>query len=315
MRVPASRRRRPAGEHAAGTPRRGARRRRVARARAAAPHADPLPVRHALALGLIQGPTELLPVSSSAHTELLPWLAGWPYAALDGRRRKSFELALHAGAGLALALGMRSELLHDGARLDARRAGSLALALGLPALAGYTLERPIERRLGGPRSIAAGLAAGALALALADRRASPDATRSRTLRDAGPGDGLALGLAQALALIPGVSRNGATLTAARARGFDRRAADALSWHAGLPVMLGASALRGARMLRDGVSREERLALAVGAASAFGSTLASAAVLTRAARTRRSLLPYALYRCLLAGLVLRRTRSGATRTPT
>ena len=57
-----------------------------------------------MALGLLQGPTELLPVSSSAHTTLIPWLAGWPYARLDGERRKSFEVALHAGAGAALAI-------------------------------------------------------------------------------------------------------------------------------------------------------------------------------------------------------------------
>ena len=75
-----------------------------------------------LALGLLQGPTELLPVSSSAHTALLPWLAGWPYAALDGERRKAFEVALHAGAGLALALDMRGELARAAGELDARRA-------------------------------------------------------------------------------------------------------------------------------------------------------------------------------------------------
>ena len=63
-----------------------------------------LPLRHAVALGLAQGPTELLPVSSSGHTTLLPWLAGWPYVGLDGDVRKSFEVALHAGAGLALAI-------------------------------------------------------------------------------------------------------------------------------------------------------------------------------------------------------------------
>ena len=72
-----------------------------------------LSVRHALALGLLQGPAELLPVSSSGHTTLLPWLAGWPYAELDGELRKSFEVALHAGAGLALAIDMRSELLEQ----------------------------------------------------------------------------------------------------------------------------------------------------------------------------------------------------------
>ena len=136
-------------------------------------HERRLPLRHALALGLLQGPTELLPVSSSAHTELLPWLAGWPYARVEGERRKAFEVALHAGAGLALALHMRRELLEDAARIDRRRAGVIALSLAPAALAGYALERPIEQRLGGPRSIALGLVAGAIAMTASDRPTSP----------------------------------------------------------------------------------------------------------------------------------------------
>src|SRR5271163_1791816 len=123
------------------------------------PPRQAFPLGHALALGLLQGPAELLPVSSSAHTTLIPWLAGWPYARLDGERRKSFEVALHAGAGVALSLHMRRELLHDAARLDRRRATVVALSLAPAALAGYALGPAIERRLGGPRSIAAGLAA------------------------------------------------------------------------------------------------------------------------------------------------------------
>jgi len=108
------------------------------------------PLRHAVALGLLQGPTELLPVSSSAHTTLVPWLAGWSYAELDGERRKAFELALHAGAGLALAIDMRAELLGGGAGRDAPGAAVLVLSLAPAALAGSALRGPIERRLGAP---------------------------------------------------------------------------------------------------------------------------------------------------------------------
>ena len=61
-----------------------------------------LTLRHAMALGLLHGPTELLPISSSAHTSLVPWLAGWPYGTLDPELRKSFEVALHAGTAAAL---------------------------------------------------------------------------------------------------------------------------------------------------------------------------------------------------------------------
>jgi undecaprenyl-diphosphatase len=259
----------------------------------------------ALALGLLHGPAELLPISSSAHTELLPWLACWSYARLDGRSRKTFEVALHVGAGLALGWHMRRELLADAIRLDRRRAGLIALSIAPPALAGLLLERPIEQQLGGPRSIAAGLAAGAAAMALADSRAQRPGAGERTREQAGARDGRAFGLAQTAALIPGVSRNGAALTAARARGFRREDAQALSWQVGLPVILGAGALKGAHLLRGGVPRAQRAALALGAASAFASTLASANAFDRGKLASRSLAPYALYRVTLAGLVLTR----------
>jgi undecaprenyl-diphosphatase len=274
------------------------------------PSADSaLPLRHAVALGLLQGPAELLPISSAAHTTLLPWLAGWPYARLAGERRKSFEVALHAGAGAALAIHMRGELLREARSVDRRRAGVIALSLAPPALAGYAFGPLIERALGGPRSIAAGLAAGAVAMAIADRRTGTDATR--TQEDASARDGLALGLAQASALMPGVSRNGATLTAARSRGFGRAAAQRLSWHAGLPVILGASMLKGAHIRRTGVPRAERAALAAGGSAAFLSTLASARLLERRLREGGALWPYSLYRCLLAALVVSRLRDHTT----
>ncbi len=265
------------------------------------------PLLEALALGLLQGPTELLPVSSSAHTTLLPWLAGWRYSELDAELRKSFEVALHAGAGLALAVDGRGELLKDAAALDERRAAVVACSIGPPAIAGFTLRRLIERRMGGPRSIAAGLLAGAAAMALADARPGRG---TRSVEDVGVLDGLALGLAQALALIPGISRNGATLTAARARGFTRGAAQELSWHAGLPVILGAGTLELGRFARPGAT-EDAAAIAVGGAGAFASTLLSSRVLGRRARGR-ALLPFSLYRGALALVVIRRLRCAHNR---
>jgi undecaprenyl-diphosphatase len=270
------------------------------------------PWRHAVALGVLHGPAELLPISSSAHTTLLPWLLDWPYARLDGQQRKAFEVALHVGAGAALAIHLRRELVSELAGVDAQRLLVIALSLAPPALAGFVLERPIAQRLGAPRSIAAGLALGAVAMALADRRcdAGTDARGRghREARDARASDGLALGLAQAAALIPGVSRNGATLSAARARGFSRTASQALSWHAGLPVIAAASVLEGARTRRAGATREQRVAQLVGGLSAFASTLAVARLLRRQLREGQRLWPYAIYRAALAALVV--SRSGA-----
>jgi undecaprenyl-diphosphatase len=261
------------------------------------------PIRHAVALGLLQGPTELLPVSSSGHTSLIPWFAGWPYARLGGERRKAFELALHAGAGLALAIEMRPPSPRAGVAVARSRAALLALSLAPPALAGSLLRGRIEQHLGGPRSIAAGLAAGAVAMAAADRL-SP---ARRTSSQARAADGLALGVAQAIALIPGVSRNGATLTAARARGFARADAQELSWLVALPVILGAGAQQALRLARGGIPRGAGGELAAGGVAAFASTLAAARLLRRGGYGERALLPYSLYRCLLAALVVARLR--------
>jgi undecaprenyl-diphosphatase len=262
-------------------------------------------LRHAVALGLAQGPTELLPVSSSAHTALIPLLLDWPYGELDGELRKSFEVALHAGAGVALAIDMRAELLAAARALDARRVLTIALSLLPAALAGLVLGPLIERRLGGPRSIAAGLTAGSVAMAVADTRPTAG---ERDEDDACPGDGIALGVAQAIALAPGISRYGATLAAARSRGFSRASAQTLSWHAALPVMLGASALQGARLTQRGLPAGSGAPLIAGAGSAFVSTLLSARVLRRPAH---ALLPYSLYRVLIAALVLVRLRRRPT----
>jgi undecaprenyl-diphosphatase len=254
------------------------------------------PIRHALLLGLIHGPTELLPVSSSTHTALLGRLAGW-HEELDPEAAHTLEVALHAGAALALVLALRAELAQELWRLDRRRLSVLALALAPPALVGYLLEGFGERRLD-PSRTAFGLLAGGVAMAAADL-AGP---RSRTAHGAAPRDGLALGLAQALALLPGISRLGATLTAARARGFAREDSQLLSWHVGLPVLLGAAALKGRRLAQRGVPTGLGAPLAAGAGAAFVSTLACSALL--APWRGRSLLPFALYRAALATVVLR-----------
>jgi undecaprenyl-diphosphatase len=266
-----------------------------------------LELRQAALLGLVQGPAELLPVSSSAHTTLIPLLLDWPVVELDAGLRKSFDLALHAGAGLALALDMRRELLDAAAGLSPQRLAVLALSLAPPALAGLALRPTIERRLGGPRSIAAGLAFGSVAMALSDRRRGRGHA-VRTREQARALDGLALGLAQSLALIPGVSRHGATLAAARARGFADADAQELSWHAGVGVMLGASALEGVRIARRPARERAPAQLLTGAAAAFTSTLLSARALRR--RAPRSLTPFAIYRMALAAAVLAFTRRAA-----
>lgn len=265
-------------------------------------------LRRAVTLGLIQGPTELLPVSSSAHLTLVPWLAGWDWERLDPEMRKSFEVALHAGGAAALLIGQRRVIASELLEFDRRRAAVIALSFLPPAIAGYTLEREIEGRLGGPRATAVALLAGAAAMVLADRRPQ---VRERGVARAG--DGLALGFAQAAALMPGISRNGATLAAARWRSFTREQANMLSRTVALPVIVGATVLKLERLRRRGVPPEMRRALAAGVGASFASTLASQELFKQVERDR-ALWPYAAYRAALAVAVLARLRKQRRRPP-
>jgi undecaprenyl-diphosphatase len=277
----------------------------------------------ALALGLLHGPAELVPVSSSGHVAAVPWLLRWEVAGWDGARRKELEVALHAGTAAALLAVLRPGRV---------RPLLQAAAFAPPATVGFLFERRIEQRLGTPPTLAGGLLIGAAALVLADRREG-----SRDDRDAGIVDGLVLGLAQTAALMPGVSRSGATLSAARTRGFRRAPASRLSWEVALPIVAGASALKvwrvaaslraaaaaspGPRAAADspttpaaagasgssaaadssGSSAARIRPLALGAAAAFLSTLATARAI--GIERRGPLWRWAAWRAALAGAIL------------
>ena len=202
-----------------------------------------------MALGAIQGPTELLPVSSSGHLVLVPALLGWRYRELDPELRKSFEVALHAGGALALLIGLRREVAEYlrslRRRQPRRRWRCRSRPRPLAALAVRAPDRAAARRARAGRG-------------RADRRVRGDGARGRLPRGARaatrrrPADALAIGFAQAFALVPGVSRNGATLTAARVLRFRRADANVISRQIALPVILGAAALKGVRLARRGV---------------------------------------------------------------
>lgn len=257
-----------------------------------------IPLARAAALGALQGPTELLPVSSSGHLALVPWLLGWEWADADGDLRKAFEVMLHAGTAVALLIALPDELVPRTVQQCVVRALSVAPA----ALVGYLFERPIERRLGTPRTVAVGLIGGGLALALSDR-----APETRNHDEAKVQDALWLGLAQACALFPGVSRGGATLAAARLRGFRRADAQALSRELALPVIAGAALLKGVRLQASGLPRRGRASFMVGALVSFASTLAARPLL-RFAGADRPLASFAAYRIALATVVFVRLRT-------
>jgi undecaprenyl-diphosphatase len=226
---------------------------------------------------------------------LVPALLGWSYADLDDEMRKSFEVALHAGTAGALLIALRHEVAEVLREMDSRRLLRHALTFIPPGLAAFAFERPIEERLGNPRGVAGAQVVAGLVLALADLRPC-----DRTHEDAGSRDALLIGLAQACALAPGVSRNGATLTAARLLRFDRRSANRLSRHAALPIILAAAGLKGLRLWRRGVPG----GMAAGATAAFASTLLSSP-LVRVVDGTRSYAPFAAYRVALGAVSLMR----------
>ncbi len=239
---------------------------------------------------------------------LVPALLGWSYGDLDPELRKSFEVALHAGGALALLIGLRREVAEYVRSFGPHNVMTLGLSFAPAAAAATLFERGIERRLSRPAPVALALLAGSVAMAVADRR--PE----RRIRDsAGAADALAIGFAQAFALMPGVSRNGATLTAARWRGFRRADSNVISRQIALPVIIGAAALKGARLARRGVPPDVGRGMAAGSAAAFTSTLASLRLIAMLERSR-SLLPYAAYRTALAGVALWTLRRRARSAP-
>ncbi len=242
-------------------------------------------------------------MSSSAHLSLVPWLAGWSWDELDAEARKSFEVALHAAAAAALLIGQRSLIAGELRACDLRRGAVVALSIVPPAIAGYRYERQIVGRLGGPAATAAALLAGSAAMVVADRR-----PQARGPGDAGPADGLALGVAQAAALVPGVSRTGATLTAARWREFTREQSNLLSRTVALPVIVGAAALKTVRLRRRGIEPGLARTIAAGTAASFASTIIAQRLL-RFVDGDRALWPYAAYRAALATVVLVRLNRG------
>jgi undecaprenyl-diphosphatase len=205
----------------------------------------------ALTLGIVQGFTELLPISSSGHLILVPWLADWRYLEENPDFNKTFDVALHLGTLVAVVAYFWEDILHLVAawfRSVGRRAIAtpdekiawLVFVATIPAaLVGAIGADAIETHLGQPWQIAINLALFGVLLWVADRSA-----QDRKLDDVGLGAAVGIGLAQALALMPGVSRSGVTITAGRFLRLDRDSAARLSFFLLIPVTFGAVLYKG-----------------------------------------------------------------------
>ena len=234
----------------------------------------------AIVLGLIQGATEFAPISSSGHLILVPWLLGWPGLG-DSDLDKAFDVALHLGT----LVGALCYFRHDVARYLSALVGSIerrgigstderiawAIVVGtVPGLVvGVTIEGLIKGPLGAPWLIATSLALFGVLLWWVDRRMPS----RRSLRSITPRTGLGLGLAQALALQPGVSRSGVTLTAARMLTLDREAAARISFLLSLPIIAGAGLYEGVSLGVAGLQDHLPQFLAGFAASAVSGFIA------------------------------------------
>ncbi len=260
-------------------------------------------------LGITQGVTEFAPISSSGHLILVPWLFEWPILA-DADLNKTFDVALHIGTLVGALFYFRRDVwryLRAWVRsISTRRIGSTderlawALVVGtLPGVvAGVTLERVIQDELGAPWLIATMLAVFGVVLVVVDRLRP----RDRHLEDLSVRDGFLLGVAQAVALQPGVSRSGITITAARGMGFDRPTAARFSFLLSLPIIAGAGLYKGLDLVREGFPAGMGGAFAAGvAASAVSGFLVIAFLL--AYLRRHGFAVFLWYRIAVAGLAV------------
>jgi len=251
-----------------------------------------------LVLGLVQGLTEFLPVSSSGHLILVPLVFGWPDQGL------AVDAALHLGTLGALLAYFRGELAALARGTLSRRLVLVVAAATVPAaIAGVALGPAIEAHLRSPLVIAVSTAGWAAVLWIADRRARAARPATRDpLEQITWAQALAIGCAQALALVPGTSRSGITITAALFGGLDRPTAARFSFLLGIPVTAGAGLLKTLHLLRAGLPVEEVGPLALALAAAFASGWLAVWFLVGYLQ-RRSLVPFVVYRLALAAVLL------------
>ena len=271
-------------------------------------------VLQAALIGLIQGLTEFIPVSSSAHLELAPWVAGWSSGGLVGSL--AFDVFLHLGTLVALLayfardwlrlLGAAVASLRDrriGDDPDRRLAWLLILATVPAALIGFVGEDLINQALHTDTdpvrlAIAAFLVIGAVALWLADRLGS----RRREIDGLGAPSALTIGFSQALALLPGISRSGATMTAGLALGLTRESAARFSFLLATPITLGAGLYGSRHLLEVSHTSTEWLALGVGFVVAAASGMLAIGFMLAWLR-RRSVTVFSVYRIAFAALIV------------
>jgi undecaprenyl-diphosphatase len=255
---------------------------------------------HAILLGILQGLGEFLPISSSGHLIVVPWLLGWPEHSL------AFDVALHVGTLLAVVVAFAGDwwrLALAGIRgllsgrpfadPEARLLWLLALASVPGAVAGLLLEHWADTVFRAPGLVAGAMAVMGAVLLVADRRA----TGRENALQLTLGHALAIGFAQSLAIIPGVSRSGATISMGLLLGLRREEAARFSFLLATPITLGAALVKGRHMVGSG----DGMSVALGIVAAAVVGLLSIRLLLAYVRNR-DYRPFAYYRFAFAALV-------------
>jgi undecaprenyl-diphosphatase len=265
-----------------------------------------MPLVEALILGVVQGLTEFLPISSSAHLTLLPKLWSWESPLLNSL---SFDVALHFGTLIAMLLYFgrdywnlgRAWLRHGWQRQDpnpdARLAWYLILATLPTAILALALHTQVETWFREPAAVAGALIAGGLLLGVAEKIAA----RQQGLETLRLGPMLLIGLFQALAIVPGVSRSGITLTAGLLLGLTRPEATRLAFLLGLPVIAGACVFKAGDLLAGSGPETLWLVLTGMAASAL-SGWAVIAWLLKFVR-QHTFYPFVIYRVAVGAFII------------
>lgn len=271
-------------------------------------------VLQAIVLGIVQGLSEFLPISSSGHLILVPWLFHWTFLLDHPALNKTFDVALHVGTFVGAAVYFRRDIARYlgawGRSLRRRRVATvderlawLLIVASIPgALAGAFGETVVERDLGQPWLIALMLALFGVALVVVDHRSQ----QRRDIEDLRIADAIILGVAQAVALSPGVSRAGVTITAARGRSLSRDAAVRFSFLMSLPIIGGAGLYKGLKLAKNGLPPGAAAPFLWGMAASAVTGFAAVFLILRFIR-RHAFDAFVVYRVLaalaVAGIIL------------
>ena len=266
-------------------------------------------VLHAIILGIVQGLSEFLPISSSGHLILVPELFGWNELTRDPSLNKTFDVALHMGTLIAAVWYFRRDVWRyllaalqtvkqRSVRTTDERIAWLLLLSAVPgAIVGALFGSTIEEKLGDPILVGAMLIVFGFVLLFVDRLGGVRPSDDFRRRDA-----LLMGIAQAIALQPGVSRSGVTMTMGRWLRFDRAAAARISFLMAIPITAGAGVYKGLEVARDGIPSDFVAPFIWGMIAAGISGFLAIAWLLRYLRTN-SFMPFVIYRWIVGGAVI------------